>query len=85
MRINKTILILVIAILAITITFLIVDCIMLNSAKEPIFCISIGQYLDGGTKEYIGLGYKIIDYNILSGFDGYKVGTWFMQYDNNIK
>lgn len=71
-------------VLGLVLTFLITDIVMLEKGNEPIFCVSFGQYLDGGTKEYYGLGYKIIDYNILDGFDGYKLGTWFMTYNNNL-
>ena len=39
-----------------------------NSVKEqklPIFCIPMTIYSDGGTMEYWGLGYKVIDFNRL--------------------
>ena len=52
--------------------------------KGPFFAIETKEYSDGGTKEYLGLGYKIIDYNKLDGYDEYKIGTWFMPYDNSI-
>lgn len=68
----------------VVIACLIIDVLMLENEKEPVFCISYGHYLDGGTKEYYGLGYKIIDYEMLEGFDGYKVGTWFMKYDSSL-
>lgn len=71
-------------VLGLALIFLIADIIMLEKGNEPIFCICYGQYLDGGTKEYYGLGYKIIDYEILDGFDGYKVGTWFMSCDDSL-
>ena len=61
-----------------------IDIYRLEQNLEPIFCIKIGAYSDGGTKEYLGLGYKIIDYNKLDGYDGYKIGTWFMFYDDSL-
>ena len=64
--------------------FLTTDIIMLNNNNKPIFSIEILMYTDGGTKEYLGLGYKIIDYKKLGGYDGYKIGTWFMSYDNSL-
>ena len=81
---NKKEIIFLFVILFIVLIFLITDIIMVHIEKEPIFSVSYGQYLDGGTKEYYGLGYKIIDYEILDGYDGYKVGTWFMHYDKNL-
>ena len=36
----------------------------------------------GGTVEYFGLGYKVIDFHTLAGFDDIKVGTWFIDYDD---
>ena len=77
---------LVIIILAILIgIFLSVDCYRLKDSNKPIFSINFGgQYLDGGTKVYYGLFYKIIDYNKLDGYDGVKVGTWFLSYDNSL-
>ena len=41
--------------------FLAIDCFRLTNNQKTIFSMSLGQYLDGGTKEYYGLGYKIID------------------------
>ena len=38
--------------------------------------------LDGGTIEYFGLGYKVIDFHTLAGYDDIKIGTWFMDYDD---
>ena len=37
---------------------------------------------DGGTIEYFGLGYKVIDFNTLAGFDDIKIGTWSMDYND---
>ena len=81
---SKAGIIFVLTILLLAIVFLLTDIIRLEYGKEPIFCVSMGEYLDGGTKEYYGLGYKIIDYNILDGFTGYKVGTYFMKYNSNL-
>jgi len=38
--------------------------------------------MDGGTTEYFGLGYKVIDFHSLAGFDDVKIGTWAMQYED---
>lgn len=71
-------------VIIIFVLFIITDIIMLKNNKKPIFSLEILMYEDGGTKEYLGLGYKIIDYNKLDGYDGYKISTWFMAYDNSI-
>lgn len=67
-----------------------------NRAREgqkPIFCIPIGAYLDGGTVEYIGLGYKVIDFNkmeeivdnTMNYYTKVHIGSWFMTYDSAYK
>ena len=38
--------------------------------------------MDGGTIEYFGLGYKVIDFNMLNGYDEMKIGSWFMKYED---
>ena len=38
--------------------------------------------MDGGTIEYFGLGYKVIDFHTIAGFDDIKIGTWFMDYND---
>lgn len=38
--------------------------------------------MDGGTVEYLGLGYKVIDFHTVAGFDDIKIGTWFMNYND---
>ncbi|MEG1059059.1 MAG: hypothetical protein RSE00_03610 [Clostridia bacterium] len=52
--------------------------------KRPIFCIKIKTYDDGGSGEYIGLGYKIIDYNATYGRKDTTSGTLFLKYDPKI-
>ena len=64
--------------------FFTVDYIRVQKQEKPIFCISnpAGIYNDGGTIEYFGLGYKIIDFNMLNGYDEMKIGSWAIQYDD---
>lgn len=84
---NKKLKELIIALLIIIVAvsaFLTVDCSRLKNNKKPIFSIKYAQYLDGGTTTYYGLFYKIIDYNKLEGYNGVKVGTWFLGYDNSL-
>lgn len=64
--------------------FWVVDYTRVKNGKNPIFCIRnpAGIYMDGGTIEYFGLGYKVIDFHTLAGFDDIKIGTWLMDYND---
>lgn len=46
--------------------------------KRPIFAVRTAIYKDGGSKEYMGLGYKVIVFNILCGYKEVKFGSWQM-------
>ena len=76
----------VIIILLISVMFA-TDFIRAKRNKKPVFAIETRFYSDGGTREYLGLGYKVIVYAVIDG--GLteevicKVGTWFMSYDKN--
>ena len=83
-KFSKSQVIFLICVAIIFMSILITDICRSEQNLEPIFSIKMGAYSDGGTKEYLGLGYKIIDYNKLGGYDGYKIGTWFMSYDNSL-
>lgn len=73
--------ILIICIL-LTLIFFIVDYLRVQKQEKPIFCILKDEVNDGGTKIYLGLGYKVIDFHTLEGFSGIKIGTWFMDYND---
>ena len=64
--------------------FFVVDYNRVKNNERPIFCISnpAGTISDGGTVEFFGLGYKVIDFHTLAGFDDIKIGTWFMDYND---
>ena len=66
------------------IVFFAVDYNRVQKQEKPIFCIKnpAGIMNDGGTIVYFGLGYKVIDFNTLAGFDDIKIGTWFMDYND---
>lgn len=49
--------------------------------KGPIFAIPVKKYDDGGTKEYYGLGYKVIKYNQLQGRRDKVIGTYKLKYN----
>lgn len=84
LKLNKVEKVILISLIVIFLSILITDVYMLENEQKPIFSMYIGGYSDGGTTVYLGFGYKIIDYNKLDGYDGYKIGTWFMQYDNSL-
>ena len=64
--------------------FFIVDYNRVQKQEKPIFCIQnpAGIISDGGTIEYFGLGYKVIDFHTLAGYDDIKIGSWFMDYND---
>ena len=66
------------------IVFFVVDYNRVQKQEKPIFCIQnpAGVISDGGTIEYFGLGYKVIDFHTLAGFDDIKIGTWLMDYND---
>lgn len=51
--------------------------------KKPIFVIHAKTYKDGGSKEYMGIGYKVIDYKQLQGRRDIEIGTWGLKYNVN--
>ena len=78
----KTILIILFIIIVLGIVFYIVDSNRAKNNQKPLFCIKTGTLLDGGTIEYLGIGYKVIDFHTLAGFDDIKIGSWSMDYDD---
>lgn len=46
----------------------------------PLFAIKTKTYKDGGTKEYYGLGYKVIKYKEINGRQDVQIGFWGMKY-----
>ncbi len=49
--------------------------------KGPFFAIPLYTHNDGGTKEYFGIGYKVIKYNQTKGRIGKEVGLWSLKYN----
>lgn len=79
MKKKKKILICIIIVLLIII---IIDCIKIKNNQKPILCIITKIYRDGGTKEYYGLGYKVIVFNTVGGYNEVKIGPWSMKYED---
>ena len=71
-------------IIVLGIVFFTVDYNRVKNQEKPIFCIQnpAGGIMDGGTIEYFGLGYKVIDFHTIAGFDEIKIGSWFMKYND---
>ena len=77
-KVLKLIVAIILAIVILGGVLFLIDCSAINSGKKPKFAVTVNQLDDGGTTEYIGLGYKIIDFNMLNGYDEMKIGSWFM-------
>ena len=71
-------------IIVLGIVFFVVDYNRVQKQEKPIFCIQnpAGIINDGGTIEYFGLGYKVIDFHTLARYDDIKIGSWFMDYND---
>ena len=63
-----------------------IDFTLVSKDKKPIFVISGPLVKDGGTREYYGLGYKIIGWNQISvqQVDGKEVFGFFKGYEISI-
>ena len=75
----KIVLIIVISIILISTIFAIVDYNRTKKELIPIFTIKTKIYKDGGSVEYLGLGYKIIKYNQLDNYENCD-----NEYHNNV-
>ena len=78
----KVLLIILGVIIILGLIFFAVDYSRVQRQETPIFCINYATANDGGTNEYLGLGYKVIDFNMLNGYDEIKIGSWFMKYED---
>ena len=77
----------IIMIIIIIIGILVTTDILLVTKKNigPFLAINTKTYNDGGTKEYYGLGDKVIKYNQKVGRRDTVIGSWFIKYDTNPK
>ena len=75
------VLIILLIFILMSLIFLSIDYSRVKNGKTPKFSIQNpgGMPLEGGTNIYLGLGYKIIDFHKLSGYDEVKVGSWFIK------
>lgn len=83
-KILKIIGVILLIIIVLGIIFFSVDYNLVKKQEKPIFCIKnpAGTIRDGGTIEYIGIGYKVIDFNTSNGYKEMKIGSWFMDYND---
>ena len=72
----------ILIILMILVALAVIDLISMTAFnKGPFFAIPVHKYDDGGTKEYIGLGYKVIKYHQVQGRRDTEIGTWALKYN----
>jgi len=71
----------VLIILGVWISIFLIDFVCVKTIKRPIFMVRTSIYKDGGTKEYYGLGYKVIKCNTLIGDKKVTIGTYFIDYN----
>ena len=70
----------IILLVLIILAFIDVICVA-KFEKGPFFAIPLHTFEDGGTKEYYGLGYKVIKYNQVQGRRDMELGTWSLKYN----
>lgn len=76
----KRIINVVFSIIIIIIIMITVDYIRVTKyGYTPVFAVKTLELKDGGTKEYTGLGYKVIDYNEIHGRRDIEIGLWGMK------
>lgn len=62
------------------------DLSRIKSNKSPIFCVQTALYKDGGSAEFVCLGYKVNRYVNLTApqfHERYEIGSWLMGFDPN--
>ena len=78
----KLIINIIFSIIVILIVMVAVDIICVSRySKGPFFAIPVHTYKDGGSKEYYGLGYKVIKYNQKQGRRDMELGNWSLKYN----
>lgn len=79
--INKVLNILVVFVLILGILITTDVILVSRTGKGPYFALKTKTYEDGGTKEYYGIGYKVIKYNEEEGRKDTVLGSWSIKYD----
>lgn len=67
-------------------TLIFIDILVANyTSVGPFLAVKVKTHNDGGTKEYYGLGYKVIKYRVKDGRNTTVVGSWTLKYDPTTK
>ncbi len=67
-------------------TLIFIDILVTNyTSAGPFLAIKVKTHNDGGTKEYYGLGYKVIKYRVKDGRNTTVIGGWTLKYDPTTK
>lgn len=67
-------------------TLIFIDILVANYTNVgPFLAVKVKTHNDGGTKEYYGLGYKVIKYKVKDGRNTTVVGSWTLKYDPTSK
>ncbi len=67
-------------------TLIFIDILIANyTSVGPFLAIKVKTHNDGGTKEYYGLGYKVIKYKVKDGRNTTVIGGWTLKYDPTTK
>lgn len=67
-------------------TLIFIDILVANYTNVgPFLAVKVKTHNDGGTKEYYGLGYKVIKYRVKDGRNTTVVGSWTLKYDPTTK
>lgn len=84
MNILKKVIIIILSITIVIGLLISIDVILISKyQKGPIFAIKTKTYHDGGTKEYCGIGYKVIKYHQKQGRRDIEIGTYKLKYNIN--
>lgn len=80
----KKLLVILSVVILLGFSFFCIDSSRVKNDSPPLFVIKTVIYRDGGTTEYLGLGYKVIKYNVIGENgkivkDDYKIGSYFLK------
>ena len=86
MKLYQKIILIVLLLIILGITFFIVDYTHIKNNTKPIFVVTSKQVEDGGTTMYVGIGYKIMKYNVMdqdnnTSKDEYEIRPWFIGFN----
>lgn len=72
----------ILSIIIIILLLAIVDVVLITKFNVgPFFAIPLKTYNDGGTKEYYGIGYKVIKYNQIQGRRDKEIASYRLKYN----